>query len=1349
MLFGAGGRYTGLEMRIKRIEVIGFKSFCDRAVLNFGEPIVGVVGPNGCGKSNIVDAIRWCMGEQSAKNLRGQAMGDVIFAGSDTRGPAGMAEVSLTFEDVGFSHETLKLALDDEDSMNDPLLDSAEAEESDEASELAKAVEADKAVMAELAAQAASEKAEAEAANPSQSQSTSPSTNPAASANGQSDVLDDEQMRAIAASGESAEAAPEPVEEIDPYQATKDAAKILADQPPIIDYAKYSEVTITRRLFRDGTSSYFLNKTPCRLRDITDFFLGSGVGTKAYSIIEQGRIGMIVSARAGDRRHIIEEAAGITKFKTKKKAAERKLDQTRQNLLRVSDIVAELAKRLGSLRRQAQKAERYRRYKAEVKDIELWMASHRFLELRAVEKTLLAELAEIRETLDNVRVELDTKDARVISERADLAIEERRLAALQEQIFELENRIRLSDSKVEFETREAAELDMRCASATEEIDRLRTQVTGESEDLERQRAEYQDIASEVEVESQCAAEREESLRDARRELGEAQRGLEAARSNLAQARADFARSENSQESIGARVEDARSRLELVLEETRGMDERVAEREKTSKQLKEALSNLTQTRLDLGNKAEEFAARKIELEEQLSLCEAEVETLRTEVHRRKSRLQSLREIHDKYEGFARGTRAVMQNSQDLAAGASDFEIRGLVADVVSAPEMLEVAVEAALGDRLGGILVNKAEVGARAIEYLKETSAGRSAFVPFMVPMPSSGGIQYEDRSGMSMTPSGEGVLGAMVDLVTFEEGYKDVASNLLGEVVVVETLARALELRQAGAMQTMVTLDGDIVDNRGVVAGGSRDSQGASVLAQKREIRELDEIVEALERDLTDATARFVSTKSDLLKVSKAIEGLRSERHDGELAITAHEKDLSGAHAELDSLRERLTRLNREQLDLEDRVGALEHESVIMRELHHTAGLAMGQYEQEQLGLIDSVAAAQTRADELAMVVTEAKVRVAQIGEKRASLEAMILRLEKSHEVLSTRIATLGASIENDSERSLKLRAEADELAQELVIRKEERDGLRGQLEEGRRAYDQRNSDIQNAEIEVRSLRSQAEKLTTNASQRDVKIGNMASDLRHLEESIEDRYHLELGKIVCDYHLHPCITAEDEERLHQRRNVIERMGSDINLTAIEEFQTLSERHDFLATQQADLENAVQQLDDAIQKINKTSRTLFHDTFHLINNKFIEMFPKLFRGGRARLQLTGGADVDILEAGVEIHAQPPGKKNTTVDQLSGGEKALTAVALLFSIFLIKPSPFCLLDEVDAPLDEANVDRYNEILREMTDHSQFIVITHNKRTMGVADRLYGVTMQEPGVSKLVTVNLQKIGEKVKAA
>src|SRR5690242_17589663 len=375
-------------MKIKRLEVIGFKSFCDRTVLQFNEPITGVVGPNGCGKSNIVDAVRWCMGEQSAKHLRGKAMEDVIFAGSETRGPAPMAEVSLTFDDVGFSHETLELAKHSEEAETEAALDALTPEEAPVEPE---------------------PEAELEAAP--------------------------ERRLWVDAEGNPI---PTPAEEV---------AKVLADDRAAIDFSHYTEVTITRRLYRDGISQYFINKTPCRLRDVTDFFLGTGAGTKAYSIIEQGRVGQIVSSRPQDRRAIIEEAAGITKFKSKKKAAEKKLDQTRQNLLRVSDIVTELDKRMGTLRRQAQKAERYRKYKAEMRDIELCKATHRWLELRAEDLRFGGRLGEARVELDDVRAAFDIKDAEVVAGRGELAIEERRLAGVQEQLYELDNRIRLAESK--------------------------------------------------------------------------------------------------------------------------------------------------------------------------------------------------------------------------------------------------------------------------------------------------------------------------------------------------------------------------------------------------------------------------------------------------------------------------------------------------------------------------------------------------------------------------------------------------------------------------------------------------------------------------------------------------------------------------------------------------------------------------------------------------------------------------------------------------------------------------------------------------------------------------------------
>ena len=1372
-------------MRIKRVEIIGFKSFCDRAVVDIGSitssAITGVVGPNGCGKSNIVDAIRWCMGEQSAKHLRGKAMEDVIFAGSESRGPAPMAEVSLTFDDVGFSHEQLELARSSDEAEADRALETLGGE--DEAGEAA------------------------------------PAGDPAAAEAASGEAADADAPRILHEQGVWVDAEGKPIP-----TPQDEVAQLLADAPPAFDFARYTEVTITRRLYRDGTSQYFINKTPCRLRDITDFFLGTGVGTKAYAIIEQGRIGQIVSSRPQDRRAIIEEVAGITKFKAKKKAAEKKLDQTRQNLMRVSDIVTELDKRMGTLRRQAQKAERYRKYKSELKDIELWKAAHRWLEL-ASEETLAADrLVEVKAELEDTRGAWSAKDAHVVAERAELAVEERRLVGVQETVYELDNRIRLGESKIGFERREADELDTRIATARTEIDEIGAQRERGVAELTARQEELAVLAAEVEREAAEVAAREAAATDARQRVTELQHDLDGARAGLGQRRTEVATSETQLEALARRRDEASRRLERVTTETEQHTDRVKELEREGRRVDHSLAELRQTRLDLGSQTDGFAARRELLADDVERGEMEVEALRTELQRRRSRLTSLVEIQERYEGFQRGTRAVMQHTSDIAPDA----IRGVVADVVRAPELLEVAVEAALGDRLGGVLVSEPEVGVAAIGFLKSGGGGRSAFVPlevrgelraaaapavqppvafegeggaasWMSPAWSadaadaaapevspvqrigagdswldanwgdgnpfaagaesgsgSGGgkIEVEDRSELVAASiaiaerpelAGEGILGRMADLVSFTDGYEQVGKRLLAGTVVVDQLERALRLHEQGVKDRLVTLDGDVVDEDGVVAGGSRDAQGAGVLAQKREIRDLEEIVGKLEHDLSEAMARLVTAKTELKQVVKALEGLRTQVHEGEVAIMGHEKDEVRVRAELERHRDRLGHLGNEQLELEHRLRAIEIDAAGAEERKIQAVERIAELERVQLDLISEVSGHRDQLELLSAALTEARVRAAQLGEKRAAAESSALRLQTTDNELATRAERLAHEIEDSARRAAELRAGCDALAVELADNRTRREEQVIELDQGRQGYEQRLSALTEVELAARELRQVADKLAAELNQLELRHGQIQMTKQVVREGVDERYQTDVVDVLFDYHQRPPIGEVEEARLTELKDLIDRMGTDINLTAIEEFSEVSQRFEFLSAQKIDLERAVDQLQRAIDKINKTSRKLFKDTFAAVNATFKEVFPRLFRGGQAALSLAGGEGVDLLEAGVEIMAQPPGKKNSTVEQLSGGEKALTAVALVFSIFLIKPSPFCILDEVDAPLDEANVDRYNEIVREMTDRSQFIVITHNKRTMEAADKLYGVTMQEPGVSKLVSVNLAKLGAK----
>lgn len=1303
-------------MRIKRVEIIGFKSFCDRTVLSIEAEVTSVVGPNGCGKSNIVDAIRWAMGEQSAKHLRGKAMEDIIFSGSESRGPASMAEVSLTFDEVGFSHEKLELArhsVQAEALSAEQQLDALVPEASTEVADLA---DGESATLAEPAAGG-------DAAVPVAGSADSPS----------------------------------------------EGARVIA---PAAEFSTYSEVTITRRLYRDGVSQYYINKTPCRLRDITDFFLGTGVGTKAYSIIEQGRIGQIVSARPQDRRAIIEEAAGITKFKAKKKAAEQKLEQTRQNLMRVSDVVVELDKRMGTLRRQAQKAERYRKYKAEARDIELWKATHRWLELAAEHKLVGGRLAVTREQLDGVRNDWTAKDAHVVAERAELGLEERRLSDIQGRLHECDNRLRLGESKIEFERREADELDARIATATREIGDIAAQRERGAAELAERTAELTALAQDVDRESAELAERDAAAAHARVEVTATQKALDEARHELSVQRSQVATASAQVEALARRRDEAASRLGRVTAETAQHVERSAELDRESKRLEHALAGLRQTRLDLGTQAEGFEARRSVLAEEVARSEVEVETLRTELHRRRSRLTSLEEIQQRYEGFQRGTRAVMQQANAIIPDSGDRPsgeaIRGVVADVVRAPEQLEVAVEAILGDRLGGVIVDEPEIGLAAIGFLKSSGGGRSAFVPLHsrgaaaagASWPDStpsgaGAIEVEDRTELVAAQAAissearTGVLGRMSDLVGFADGYEQVGKRLFGGTVVVDHLQCAQALHEEGVRDRLVTLDGDVVDQDGVVFGGSREAQGAGVLAQKREIRDLEEIVGKLEHDLSEAMQRLVTAKSELTQLAKAIEGLRGQAHEGEVAIVGHEKDEARVRAEHDRLRDRLGHLGTEQLELEQRLQTIAVDDAAACERRQAADDRIAALDRTQLDLVSALTAHRDQLDRLATALTEARVRAAQLEAQRSAAEAATLRLTSTDEQLAKRAFRLAEESEEAVRRAAALRDGCEALRVELATVSEQREREATEFTEAQTSYQERLTALTEAEIIARELRSSADRLQTELTELELRDGQIGMTRQVVDDNLRERYQVAVSDIVLDYHQRPQTTGVEDARLTELRDLIERMGSDINLTAIEEFDEVSKRFEFLSAQRADLERAVEQLQHAIDKINKTSRILFKDTFAAVNATFKELFPRLFRGGQAALSLSttgpNGGEVDLLEAGIEIMAQPPGKKNSTVDQLSGGEKALTAVALVFSIFLIKPSPFCILDEVDAPLDEANVDRYNEIVRQLTDRSQFIVITHNKRTMESADNLYGVTMQEPGVSKLVAVNLSKLGAK----
>jgi len=1194
-------------MRIKRLEICGFKSFMDRVVFNFDEGITGVVGPNGCGKSNVVDSIRWAMGEQSAKHLRGRSMEDVIFNGSESKPPMGMAEVTLTF--------------------------------------------------------------------------------------------------------------------------SNDTPQLLPAQ-----YQGFSEIAITRRLFRNGESEYAINKTPCRLLDVTELFLGTGVGTKAYSIIEQGRIGLIVSAKPEDRRSLIEEAAGITRYKSRRKAAERKMEHTEQNLLRIGDIVSELGKRLESLNRQARKAEKYKRLKAEMREIELHTASLRYLELsalgRAAEMAMAGLSGEERELADKVLAAEKTIEGL----RGQLETDERTLAELGDKLHQTDNALHVGKANLSSYGREIEQASRRLADAQRELEEINQSTKAlleEQEALQTQRASLDGLATDdekrmLQVRDQLAALSKEEEAIAQR--------LEHERALLVSALSRIASGKSHLENLGRQRPDLETRLQRAAKEREELVAHAALLEQSRSGFVEKLGASRQMKLALEEKraGEEEALERARRE--FMENEARLNAAREELADRRSRLNSLKESEKNYEGYGRGVRAVMAKA---GSRARDEGILGLVSDVVRATMETEKAIEAALGDKLQTIVVSNREKGLELASYLKETREGRGAFLPLAV---------GEGREPTPVDTSVPGVVGHALDLVSFEADYTLLVRHLLGNVVVVRDLEAAVAYSKSGRPHTVVTLDGEVLEPTGQVIGGMLEGAGVGALQKHREITELAESLAQVESEYRVLQEQHRRLAERITQSEGALKGLSNDTHSEALSVVEQEKDLHKASEDLARTRERVDRLSAE---IEGMQRALSEMSAEETSASGQSVQAEGERETRDgrvRELSETLAVLRAQVAELATEKTTLQVKVAADFERRESMERNITRVTATLADLAERTARLEATSADATTRRTGLQEKVTATTSEVEKLGAELETLTVKQQEARSAYEELAGRVRQEESGIRSVRKRLEELQSGLSERTLKQREYALELTHLTDSIRDRHGVELSHELSRYHCVPPPSAEAEAQLKDLREQVERMG-EINLTAIEEHAQLAERHDFLMSQKKDLEQSLSQLKKAIQRINKTSKDRFNQAFEAVNEKFQQVFPRLFNGGRAGLVLVDSEEGG--DPGIEIMAQPPGKKLQSVNLLSGGEKALTAVSLIFAIFLIKPTPFCLLDEVDAPLDEGNVGRYNDLVKEMSKISQFILITHNKRTMQVADTMYGVTMEEPGVSKLVNVTLSQRDEVIAPA
>jgi chromosome segregation protein len=1176
-------------MIISRLEIHGFKSFADKVSLDFRQGITGVVGPNGCGKSNIVDAIRWVMGEQSAKTLRGKQMEDIIFGGSETRKPLGMTEVSLFFS--------------------------------------------------------------------------------------------------------------------------------TADGRIPAKYLNFSEIQITRRLYRDGDSDYLLNGTPCRLLDITELFMDTGAGAKAYSIIEQGKIGMILSSKPEERRLIIEEAAGVTKFKARKQVAVKKIELTKQNLLRIADIIAEIRRQLNSLQRQAKKAEKFKEYREELREIELLFAVRGYQELLENRAHIAAELAQLRHRSTEAAHAAEQGVLELEERRIVLLEEEKRLGEVQEENLQLRGEISARENRLAFQRKEEVALRERLARFSQELAGLDGRAADAGEELRLLTEHTADLLASLAAEEVSLTGAERALAALQEEETLLVSGLDGRRRELFALGAEVSQLNNQHGAVSKRLGVlaelvARSRREslFIQEQQQEAADRVVGQEESCRSL---TSRKAALELDLAALRDHDA----QLRTRLAAVEHRYQGERDRLTTTASRLHSLQELEAQFAGYGQGVRNL------CLAEPFKGRLQGVVADIFEVAEEYELALEAALADCLQYVLCKGSADAREAIGFLRDSAGGRCSLVmPDVLSVPE-----------IAPPAGGERLL----DHVTVSERYTTLAGVLLGRTFIAETLDAALSLGRKSPQLIFVTRDGDMVTAGGIVHGGSAEVAQQGLIHKKRMIKELSAEVRTLEARVAELAAERERLGADVRVTEESLRTCRQELHQTEIELVNAEKDLLRVRDELQRLGERLSLKIFEDDQLQEERQTLEQDVVRFEQQRAHAEHKKALADQELTALQHALEDKQRQINGAREHVTSQKVALAALREKHESGTRTMTRIRNDMQDVHGRRSLLEAEL-GAGERELQrlcaaIAADAgalEEFLDKQCVVEESCAALRSR-------YETEAGSVRDRESQLRGVRDAAEKLSQAVGEQALQLSEIEMRLQNSEMLVAEKFRCALTDLLPVYGDRQYDEQEQRSRQAELVGLIDAIG-EVNLTAIEEYRELDERFVFLSDQKADLEESLHGLQQAIQRINRTTRKRFLDTFILVNEKFQEIFPRLFCGGRAELRLTN--EEDLLETGIDIVIQPPGKKLQNVMLLSGGEKALTAVALMFAIFLIKPAPFCLLDEVDAPLDDANIGRFNEMVREMSAISQFIIITHNKSTMTHADCLYGVTMEEPGVSRLVSVKLQ---------
>lgn len=1184
-------------MRIKKISIVGFKSFMDRMEISLPEGISAVVGPNGCGKSNIVDAIRWAMGEQSAKQLRGRNMEDVIFNGAGEFKPMGMAEVSILFE------------------------------------------------------------------------------------NG------------------------------------------LGSFPG--EYAQFTELSVTRRLYRSGESEYLINRVPCRLRDIQEIFMDTGLGSKAYSIIGQGRISSIVEQKPEETRAMIDEAAGITKYRKKVDESRRRVELTKANLQRVEDILAEVERQMRSLKRQAAKAKRYKTLSQEIERLELALHANAYFELSTESEKSMRSTETLLQEESLLASRCSARQADVERMNLELARMDEEIGRLRDRFLSRKDSVTRKEALLESlagEKRMQETLEQRLAEEKLDLDRRLGGLSEERDEIEERVAALRENAAELD--GQVA------LLDSR--LKKRSRVLEEIRVEYERARTDVNSGVTKEMGLNqesgylnrriGEITDGRTRLEQEKAEVVEKIERMTATSRRKTEAREALAvKLAGIEADLETERDSCE----ELEQVRRREEADLKKAEAELAGRDSRLSSLRSLSENYEGYKVGVRTIMK-AKDLDM-RNKGRVLGLVADIIQVAPEFEQAVEAVLADRLQYIVVEGLEDGKEAVAYLKERAKGRSSFVPLSNLRSNGNGNADVPGNGLPF----------LRDRVSVPGAYKSLVDTLLGDAVVARDLDEAIAVwSRNGTRQCLVTPDGDVIDERGVITGGKVTQSSVGLLARKREISELEKQVASGRGQVETLVSRIEQIEQDALEKRARLESLGSAREQCREQINDYDQTILRFGHELDQLERLSDRIN-EELEQKDRekdkhreaLVRIQEELAACKERTREKELYLGSKETE---LKESEEEVERFRGELAQLKMDANVA----KEEERGLLRQLERIEEYSDEAREKLEKIDRDTETARKTFQSCEEREEAVRRDLAELREKSAEAEEEVNNADRDRGSFKNRIREEEIKVGSIRGELEDIREKINHARMEQSEITHRMNSLVEIVRDKLNLELALVYKEHVEESFSASEARETLRERKDYREKLG-EVNLAAIHEHEELKERFVFITGQREDLLNSIESLNKAIRKINRICLERFTETFTDVDKKIREVFPLLFKGGTAGLTLTD--ESRPLESGVLVEVKPPGKKLSHMGLLSGGEKALVAMALLFAIYLIKPSPFCLLDEVDAPLDEANLDRFNNLLVEIRKHSQVLVVTHSRRSMEIAERLFGVTMERAGISKMVSVSL----------